>query len=67
MKKHNNIFVTVPLSREHQDALSNASTAGASFFSTNGEHLTSEDYFISAERKRRQTRAKDLEKKRSSG
>ena len=66
-KKQNNIFVTVPLSRERQYALSNASTAGARFFATNGEHLTSEDYFISAERKRRQTRAKDLEKQRSNG
>ena len=31
-------------------------------FATNGEHLTSEDYFISAERKRPHTRAKYLEK-----
>lgn len=43
-KKKSNICVTVPLSRERQDALSNASTAGARFFATNGEHLTSEDF-----------------------
>ena len=45
--------VTVPQSRERQDLLINAATAGSRFQETGGEFLNSGDYFIVQERKKR--------------
>ena len=58
------IAVTVPLSRERQDLLMNAATAGSRFYATGGEYLNSDDYFISQERKQRSTKIKELKTKK---
>ena len=52
--------VTSPLSRERQDLLMDATTAGSRFHATGGEYLNSDDYFISQERKQRHTKIEEL-------
>ena len=61
------IAVTVPHSRERQDALASASTAGKRFIATGGDALNADDYFIAEERKRRVEKKKLLEEKRKNG
>jgi hypothetical protein len=56
--------VTEPYSRERQDALEKASTAGKHFHTTGGEILNTDDYFISQERGEQQTQAGLLQKEK---
>ena len=53
--------VTAPQSRERQDLLMHATTAGSRFHATGGEFLNSDDFFISQERKKRQSKVNELE------
>ena len=45
--------VPTPLSRDRQDLLAKAATAGSRFHATGGEFLNSDDFFIAEERKNR--------------
>ena len=56
------IAVTVPNTRERQDALGRASTAGGQFFANAGAVINSNDFFIAAERKQRSEEIIVLEK-----
>ena len=56
--------VTVPHSRERQDLLAKASTAGKRYKATHGEHLNSDDFFIAAERTERLAETQILQKKK---
>ena len=56
--------VTIAQSRERQDLLMNASSAGKQFHATRGEFLNSDDYFISQERKQRHLKLQDLSNKK---
>ena len=47
------IAVTAPMSRERQDLLGKASSAGAQFFATAGAVVNTDDFFIATERKKR--------------
>ena len=58
------IAVTVPLTREHQDLLSKASTGGDRFRATGGGHIATDDMFISIERKRRVEEVAKLSEKK---
>ena len=56
------IAVTVPNTRERQDALGKASTAGAQFYANAGGVVNSNDFFIAAETKQRSEEIIPLEK-----
>ena len=58
------IRVTAPQSRQRQDLLAKASTAGSRFYATGGEMLNSDDFFIAEERKARQEEAKRMSDKK---
>ncbi len=61
-KQKENVAVTVPHSRERLEALAAASTHGAFFAATGGEHLTSDDVFKQAELMKRKETITKLEK-----
>ena len=63
-RSQRNIAVTAPRSRERQDRLAKASTASGRFVTTGGEHLNSDDWFITTERTSRVAMVKDLEAKK---
>ena len=56
--------VTEPQSRERQDLLAKAATAGSRFHATGGEFLNSDDFFIAQERKTRTLKVKNLKAKK---
>ena len=58
------IRVTAPQSRQRQDLLAKASTAGSRFYATGGEMLNSDDFFIAEERKARKEEAKRMSDKK---
>ena len=58
--------VTATYSRERQDQLSKASTAGSRFHATGGEFLNSDDLFIAKDRKQRNGELKILKPRRNS-
>ena len=64
-KSKTSISVTAPHSRERQDLLTKASTAGRRFYATGGEMLNSDDFFIAEERKERTDLIKQLKTKKS--
>ena len=55
---------TAPLSGERQDLLMDAVSDGFHFHATGGEHLESDDYFISQERKQRRIKYDVLKDKK---
>jgi hypothetical protein len=54
--------VTVPHTRERQEALATTTTHGKKFFVTGGEHITSEDMFKSAKIGSQNAKAMEMEK-----
>jgi hypothetical protein len=56
--------VTEPYSRERQDAIVMATSAGKHYHATNGNILNSDDYFIANERSAKQNKAAILEKEK---
>ena len=59
------IAVTVPNTRERQDAIGRASTAGSLFYANAGEVINSDDFFIATERKKRSADIILLEKQKN--
>jgi hypothetical protein len=59
------IAVTVPNTRERQDAIGRASTAGSLFYANAGEVINSNDFFIATERKQRSADIILLEKQKN--
>jgi hypothetical protein len=57
--------VTEPYSRERQDALIKATTAGKHYHVTGGAHLHSDDFFIAQQRAEQQRQAGILEKEKT--
>ena len=58
--------VTVANTRDRQEAIAAATTHGAKFFVTGGEHVTSNDMFKAAEINRRKSEAAEREKEKKS-
>jgi len=54
--------VTIPQTRERQEAIAAANTHGKKFFVTGGEHVTSDDMFKAAEINRRTVEAAERKK-----
>jgi hypothetical protein len=54
--------VTVPHTREHQEALATATTHGKKFFVTGGKHITSDNMFKAAKIMRRNAEVVEVEK-----
>ncbi len=67
-KKEVNVgLVTVPHPKEHVEALAKASTDGAIFAVTSGDHFTSDDMFKVAKLRARKSRIGQLKKSRRKG
>ena len=64
-KKENNIPVTVAGSRERQNLIVHAHTAGRRFLLTKGEAVNSDDTFIGLQRRRNEEQLVVLTKKKS--
>jgi len=58
--------VTKANTRERQDALAAAKSAGEQFHATNGQHVYGDDFFISMERKRRHSEIERLRTEKES-